>query len=73
MTYVDVFDERIICWWKGAELNDGAPLFPVFERHVLTLHSVMDVHGSGTLPYAAHMNLVVELALTSYQPSRHQL
>ena len=39
-------------------LTDDAPLIPVFERHVLTLHSVMDVHVSATLPYAAHMNLV---------------
>ena len=43
---------------RGQSLTDDAPPFPVFERHVFTLHSVMDVHGSATLPYAAHMNLV---------------
>ena len=37
---------------RGQSLTDDAPPFPVFERHV------MDVHGSATLPYAAHMNLV---------------
>ena len=43
---------------RDQSLTDDAPLIPVFERHVLTLHSVMDVHVSATLPYAAHMNLV---------------
>ena len=38
--------------------TDDAPLLPVFERHILTLHSVMDLHDSATLPYAVHMNLV---------------
>ena len=38
--------------------TDDAPLFPVFEQHILTLHSVMELHDSATLPYAAHMNLV---------------
>ena len=35
--------------------TDDAPLFPVFERHILTLHYVMELHD---LPYAVHMNLV---------------
>ena len=39
--------------------TDDAPLFPVFERHILILHSVMELHDSVTLPYAAHMNVVV--------------
>ena len=30
--------------------TDDAPLFPVFERHNLTLHSVMELHDSATLP-----------------------
>ena len=38
--------------------TDDAPRFPVFERHILTLHSVMELHDSATLPYAVHMNLV---------------
>ena len=38
--------------------TDDAPLFPVFECHILTLHSVMELHDSATLPYADHMNLV---------------
>ena len=38
--------------------NDDAPLFPFFERHILALHSVMELHDSATLPYAVHMNLV---------------
>ena len=38
--------------------TDDAPLCPVFERHILTLHPVMELHDSATLPYAAHMNLV---------------
>ena len=38
--------------------TDDAPLFPVFERHILTLHSVMELHDSATLPYPAHMNVV---------------
>ena len=38
--------------------TDDAPLFPVFECHVLTLHSVMELHDSATLLYAAHINLV---------------
>ena len=36
--------------------TDDAPLFPVSERHILTLYSVMELHDSATLPYAAHMN-----------------
>ena len=43
---------------RGQSLTDDAPVFPVFKGHVLTLHSVMDVLDSATLPYAAHMNLV---------------
>ena len=43
---------------RRQSLTDDAPPFPIFEGHVLTLHSVIDVHGSATLPYAAHMNLV---------------
>ena len=38
--------------------TDDEPLFPVFEHHILTLHSVMELHDSATLPYADHMNLV---------------
>ena len=38
--------------------TDDAPLFSVFERHILTMHSVMELHDSATLPYAVHMNLV---------------
>ena len=38
--------------------TDDAPLLPVFERHILTLHSVMELHDSATLPYAVHMNVV---------------
>ena len=38
--------------------TDDAPLFPVFERHILTLHPVMELHDSATLPYAVHVNLV---------------
>ena len=40
--------------------TDDAPLFPVFEHHILTLHSVMELHDSATLPYVVglHMNLV---------------
>ena len=38
---------------EQSSTND-VPLFPVFERHILTLHSVMDVHRSATLPQAAH-------------------
>ena len=38
--------------------TDDAPLFPVSERHILTLYSVMELHDSATLPYAAHMNSV---------------
>ena len=30
--------------------TDDAPLFPVFERHNLTLHSVMELHDAATLP-----------------------
>ena len=30
--------------------TDYAPLFPVFECHILTLHSVMELHDSATLP-----------------------
>ena len=43
---------------REQSLTDGAPFFPVFVRHVLTLHSVMDVDGAASLAYAAHMNLV---------------
>jgi len=43
---------------REQSLTDDAPVFPVFERHILTLHSVMDVHGSATYPYAAHINFV---------------
>ena len=39
--------------------TDDAPLLPVFERHILTLHSGMELHDSATLRYAVHMNLVV--------------
>ncbi len=28
--------------------TDDAPLFPVFERHILTLYSVMELHDSAT-------------------------
>ena len=35
-----------------------SPLFPVFERHILTLHFVTELHDSATLPYAVHMNVV---------------
>ena len=28
------------------------------SAHILTLHSVIELHDSATLPYAAHMNLV---------------
>ena len=38
--------------------TDDAPLFHVFYRHILTLHYVMEMHDSATLPYAVHMNLV---------------
>ena len=55
---VNVYDERVIGCWKGAEFIRWCPTLPCFERHVLPLHSVMDVHGSSILPYAAHMNLV---------------
>ena len=44
---------------RDQSITNDAPLFPVFERHVLTLHSVMGEHVSFTLPYAAHMNSVV--------------
>ena len=30
--------------------TDDAALFPVFERHNLTVHSVMELHDSATLP-----------------------
>ena len=39
--------------------TDDVPLFPVSERHMLTLYSVMELHDSATLPYTAHMNSVV--------------
>ena len=30
--------------------TDDAPLFPVSERHILTLYSVMELHDSALLP-----------------------
>ena len=38
--------------------TDDAPLFPVFELHILTLHSVMELHDSAILPRAVHVNLM---------------
>ena len=38
--------------------TDDAPLFSVFQRHILTLHSIMELHDSASLPYAVQMNLV---------------
>ncbi len=49
--------------------TDDAQLFPVFERHILTLHSVMELHDSATLPYAAHMHLLA-CASTDYISGR---
>jgi len=43
---------------REQSLVDDAPFFPVLKRHILILHSVMDVHDSATLPYVAHMNFV---------------
>ena len=38
--------------------TDDEPLFPVFERHILNLHYVMELYDSATLPHAAHVNFV---------------
>ena len=35
-----------------------APLFPVLECHIFTLHCVIEVHDCVILPYAAHMKFV---------------
>ena len=37
---------------------DDAPLFPVLECHIFTLHSVIEVHDCVILPHAAHMKFV---------------
>ena len=42
---------------REQSLSDDAPFFHVFERHIFTLHLVMDVHGSATLPCVAHSGL----------------
>ena len=38
--------------------TDDAPLFPVLEFHIFSLHSVIEVHDCVILPYAAHMKFV---------------
>jgi len=52
---------------REQSFTDDAQLLPVFERHSLILHSVIDAHDSATFPYAAHINSVacVSTDLTS--------
>ena len=38
--------------------TDDAPLFPVFERHMLTLHSVMELHDPAVICPAVQTLLV---------------
>ena len=49
--------------------TDDAPLCLVFERHILTLHSVMELHDTATLPYAAHMHFNSGLGLNRFNLS----
>jgi len=48
--------------------TDDAPLFPVLQCHIFTMHSVTEVHDRVILPYAAHINSLPELQQISCQP-----
>ena len=43
---------------REQSFTDDAPLFPVLECHIFTLHSVIEVHDCVILQCAAHLKFV---------------